>query len=1510
MDSFESSDYDTTIDETPVLRIWGVFRVIEASDSEIAPQGGQYSDVDAHHPDCVVHLDHHDHGDSDVDLTRQDWYEDLGELSYTDIYIDSKTTARYFPPRLDKFCHELSWQPYITTIYHEVDSKTWIPIMLVLFNEARPSHRNIYCAPELKLLQEAVSHYLNKLRRKDSASEPDMDPHSLAHRLQPKIATALSRGRRKRAARRHTDGYDRTSVMPEDFRTKTMVQPSPSINVKFRGRVRRQRKRHQMQNICTGKNFTYGEDTNSPSTRPVRSETSDFMSIESKTNEKPYQLPQLLQHLPVITIWPLGKKPVAIPVCGDGLTVKGFVVAPKPKFDDDDEHKLEAAKFGLVGSVLTPNQIPSTYWNKFPIFVNSLLRQECRRNYDPDFTGLGKSLQWSYKCSILLSPDYTLGPFADEMEYAQQYFFPSSKPPLGEVETEPRETNDAMRWPRLLGYESRGEMRAWSSLHLDIIKDNNSQEDAAASALPPNIPRNKPVDPTSLKKTVGYFASAMDCLEKLDRGDRLLEVSSSRTSQKQRLQESMNESSSISGEENLEQAMSEYQLRIGTHEADDNKNDKSDPQRDLIRDHDGSAVQISIDGSPQSASSEDYSFGYVRYKFVDDTYSIKEMGDLGKPKHTFIQSAWDRDLFHVGNYLALVPLRDQECHARRLKQLACNVTQHADIRAHAVFQFSLCLLTGSGVPENRELGLSWFWSASMSGSRVARAVVQRLFNAYGEKLPEPALNSQWLAEETRNGSAWAMAELTVEDAHDHSVAQYNDKLRREAASMPVMKDLGLDHLDRLLCQLKAEYPVQSSTSALIDGIKIASESGPWFFGQLLTWACCSASAEAFSRLFQFWQMPPTRYWSPDPAEQLYDYLVLALQAGRADIAHIIMDHRLARQERLEKSRVNCLFFLLNIEDDQVDMIVQAITRLGGDPNQAVGLDDASVLDNGTFGYPFHNDRGFSSSRYEHLKFMPNGLSITPLRWAIMNHKASGVNALLSCGATFPMVPSAQTHAELLYKAFAPKLCNVATLGTACYDLEIIQLFLDRHGHQTAQTVFAETPLGAIVTEFDDARRRIRLGKLATREYLFPVLDKLRSFQSKSDPELFRAAVMNGHLEIVEYLIKEAGIDIECRCAGLTPLHTAALYGRETIFTYLLDNGADVSAVTTRKGISLAHLIFWKPKPAPLELYMLNRLAQAGADVLGSSSPFGSKVSPLHLAVLGSRVEGVAWLLELGASRSETMNEEVMPFVRGARFTHWGIDRDKRTGSRHFSDYPGETSPVPVSLCGYTPVGLALHRWDIHDPEDLLRLLKLLCMESHDLRDFYTRPVTKETVLHTIACYPFLCGTGIWEYVLQQGSASGLHINVPDALGDTPLHWAQVMRGSTDGIMVDDLLALGADPSIRNFYDMTPEDIRLWFYLHPDNHKGHQDNLSVLLMALGEHTQREFDHPMHDMVYKDARSVHDGDFSRLWSTLCDGVTFQSAWDFQSGSWLEYDKRYLLRANTHAHDDPFLPFFLRT
>ncbi|RSL39072.1 hypothetical protein CEP53_014335 [Fusarium sp. AF-6] len=412
-----------------------------------------------------------------------------------------------------------------------------------------------------------------------------------------------------------------------------------------------------------------------------------------------------------------------------------------------------------------------------------------------------------------------------------------------------------------------------------------------------------------------------------------------------------------------------------------------------------------------------------------------------------------------------------------------------------------------------------------------------------------------------------------------------------------------------------------------------------------------------------------------------------------DVLRLILDEMTVMMDQSRNPEPIPFSAFQFIPDDEAGSIIAELVRVGVDVH---GPGDVKAL-----GAPIDNGHWRQESR---------GASMTPLRWAVENHRPAIVKALLDHGAEFPCLPDVQTNIDSFSEIFSRQQATIHT---------------------------------------------------------------------DSDDEMFHAAVANGHLEIVEYLVLR-GVSVEWRCRGLTPLLTAVLHGQWSIFGYLLGAGADLAAVTTRRGISASHLIFWRSKPAEMEDHVLSELIKRGNDVHARGTPFGEKVSPLHLAVIGGRISAVATLLEYGADKLLVLGEEVMTSVVGASLTDWGIWRSERFYRPWREPW---RDPVTVPIQGLTALGIVLRRWDMFTPEDALRLVQLLCTP----RDFYVRPNIRQTAVHLACCHTVLVGAGVVEYILEQGRDAGLHVNIRDINGDTPLHYAAACGGGRRRLVL-----LGAD----------------------------------------------------------------------------------------------------------------------
>ena len=78
------------------------------------------------------------------------------------------------------------------------------------------------------------------------------------------------------------------------------------------------------------------------------------------------------------------------------------------------------------------------------------------------------------------------------------------------------------------------------------------------------------------------------------------------------------------------------------------------------------------------------------------------------------------------------------------------------------------------------------------------------------------------------------------------------------------------------------------------------------------------------------------------------------------------------------------------------------------------------------------------------------------------------------------------------------------------------------------------------------------GEIDIAQYLFQDCAVDIDSKDKEGTTPFLEAVMNGHLTLVEYLIKQGCDLLQANCYGNTPVHLAALNGHLSIVKYFID----------------------------------------------------------------------------------------------------------------------------------------------------------------------------------------------------------------------------------------------------------------------------------------------------------------------------------------------------------------------
>ena len=351
-----------------------------------------------------------------------------------------------------------------------------------------------------------------------------------------------------------------------------------------------------------------------------------------------------------------------------------------------------------------------------------------------------------------------------------------------------------------------------------------------------------------------------------------------------------------------------------------------------------------------------------------------------------------------------------------------------------------------------------------------------------------------------------------------------------------------------------------------------------------------------------------------------------------------------------------------------------------------------------------------------------------------------------------------------------------------------------------------------------------LGSVEAIEFLIDEGVDVRYIPQKGYSQLVRGraplhlAVATGNTQVVALLV-EAGADIFIQDnGGVTPLHLAVQYGRIRVATQLIERAGERAHLRDKNGTTPLHLaarhgraiiitkllFLGNNKKIALskqlqkllegETGLLKDFARRWrAGVVNTQNNFG--LAPLHYASLGGHEEAIELLLEQGAEINITNNQGLTPLFMAARAGRTkavemlarrnGIDLERGDGQDH------------------TPLGIAVANGH----------LPIFAQLLNSGADPHAKNKNGMMPLHIASQRNSLEVVVALLKALKNEKGS---INERDKLGNTPLHYA-TQTGKKD--IVKRLLRAGADSSLRNWKDKTPQDIA--------RELGHDEVLAVL-----------------------------------------------------------------------------------
>ena len=382
----------------------------------------------------------------------------------------------------------------------------------------------------------------------------------------------------------------------------------------------------------------------------------------------------------------------------------------------------------------------------------------------------------------------------------------------------------------------------------------------------------------------------------------------------------------------------------------------------------------------------------------------------------------------------------------------------------------------------------------------------------------------------------------------------------------------------------------------------------------------------------------------------------------------------------------------------------------------------------------------------------NANGLTPLNLAAYQGKADIVEVLLDMGADMNIGDNENSQ----------PVHNAAVAG----HIPVLELLL-------ARGVNIESKDDNGVTPFLFA---CSYRQLETARYLLDKGADLKATNNNGFQALLYA-VIGGNVELVQMLIdRKVDVNQKTDDQGITPLFSAASFGRDEIFRLLIDNGAKINI----KDIHGATPLSWALNPFSIEEARL--LIEKGADVKARDD-FGQ--TPLHQVAGRGTISVAQLLLDHGADINAVDINGWVPLTNacwaGPEIVKFLILNGAEVNPPEYKDTTTNCFVAPT-----TPLHLAAR-----DGE--LEIVKILVENGARIN---IRNREGETPLYLAASRG---RNEVTEYLLDKGA----FVSCPENnMNRTGLHNA-VINGYTP--IVDMLLEKGADVSLADMYGKTPLD---------------------------------------------------------------------------------------------------------
>ena len=409
-------------------------------------------------------------------------------------------------------------------------------------------------------------------------------------------------------------------------------------------------------------------------------------------------------------------------------------------------------------------------------------------------------------------------------------------------------------------------------------------------------------------------------------------------------------------------------------------------------------------------------------------------------------------------------------------------------------------------------------------------------------------------------------------------------------------------------------------------------------------------------------------------------------------------------------------------------------------------------------------------------------SITPLQYAVKHEKPALVETFIDIGARFGTKPIWNQGND-----------RVSLLETPSTNLRILELYF--HQLQRHKCVlppdFSESPLGLLLDEDDGPQRRVRKGFSDPRR-IIEALDLLLILQPGVEIEVFSAIVRHDHIILAEHVLKTRKWSTEMRWKGMTTIHLAVLHGRSDICSLLLRQGADPKEVTERRRLTCLHLLALMPRHPQVDDAILQILPGETIDADAREAVDG--LTAFQIAIRNGKAHLIDPLMLAGADILLPLYDRLGTLAEG----RYGCLKDVITRP--------QTLVKDVHILA--EVLWQFHQDSAYSLEFVVLLLQKCLAAFPDDRVLYVDSRRTISILHIVATMFGKAFDSIFPIVRNRFGAR--YINVQDANGDTPLHYAAAARKLGN---IRSLIENGASTCARNHLQLMPHELMAWSVLY-------------------------------------------------------------------------------------------------